>query len=89
MDEKYTVVGRVEIGTDEYRDLIESVLRKDREASENRNQYWTEQAKVKELTKELAATKEQLELYKLFITENTLAKNFSIWKAERLEKDCD
>lgn len=51
MDEKkeYSIIGKVEIGTDEYRDLIEDKLSAQKEASEYRSNYWREQNKTKEL----------------------------------------
>ena len=56
MDEEkkvYSIVGKVEIGTDEYRDLIEGKVSAERELSEYRSKYWAEQGKVSELEKKL------------------------------------
>lgn len=55
MDEKkeYTVVGEVKIGTDEYRDLIEAKISAEKELSEFRSKYWSEQSKTSKLEKEL------------------------------------
>ena len=62
MDEKktYSVVGKVEIGTDEYRDLIEGNVSAEKEASEYRSKYWREEEKVKKLENEL----EDIKAYK-------------------------
>lgn len=61
----YSVIGRVEIGTDEYRDLIEGLAEAKREASENNSERWNEyrrandaEAKLRDITakyEELAA----------------------------------
>lgn len=62
MDEKktYSVVGRVEIGTDEYRDLIEAKMSAEKDLSDYRSRYWREEEKTKALEKKV----EKLEKYK-------------------------
>ena len=58
MDEnkkEYSVVGTVTIGTDEYRDLIETTLSSARQADDYRSKYWSEQAKVRELNEQIKA----------------------------------
>jgi hypothetical protein len=62
MDEKktYTIIGKVEIGTDEYRDLIESLAHASAEADSQRSRRWDLEGKltlandkIKELTAEI------------------------------------
>ena len=52
-NKKYSIIGKVEIGTDEYRDLIESSLNSSKSADEYRSKYWAEQNKVNELKKQV------------------------------------
>ncbi len=69
MEEKkqYSVIGRVEIGTDEYRDLIESALRMEKSADDYRSKYWTEQSKVSELTKKVEALEAKIKKCEMFM----------------------
>lgn len=55
MEEKktYSIIGKVEIGTDEYRDLIERAMEAEERADKNRGDYWKEQSKNSELQKKL------------------------------------
>lgn len=63
MEEKkvYSVVGRVEIGTDEYRDLIETALSNAKQAEDYRSKYWSEQAKVSKLEKQVEALEAKIQ----------------------------
>lgn len=68
MDEKkYSIVGRVEIGTDEYRDLIESRM----EAEKSRDSYmregWKKDDEINKLKKQVEVLTERAERYKNFI----------------------
>lgn len=69
MDEKkeYSVIGRVEIGTDEYRDLIEGKF----EAETKRDNYmrdgWRKDERINELKKQVETLSAQVEKYKNFI----------------------
>lgn len=85
----YSIIGQVTIGTDEYRDLIESVAKADRDKEYYRDRYWEEQRKTRELTEEVNALKDKLGLVTLFFAENSTAKddftNFKVRK--QLEKD--
>ena len=64
---KYSVVGTVQIGTDEYRDLIESNARNEHDASEYRSDYWKEQQRASDLEAKLKAAKDALASYEAFI----------------------
>lgn len=79
---EYSVIGKVEIGTDEYRDLIEAV--KDAESRANRcyNDYCDEYRKAEALAKEV----DSLKPFKDFV----LGKHqdaFKLWKLERMENE--
>lgn len=78
MDENrktYSVIGKVEIGTDEYRDLIEEKSEALRDKSNWYNKYWEESSKVSKLQKELEEVRAELEKYKEFIKKNTALIN--------------
>ena len=81
---EYSMVGKVEIGTDEYRDLIESLaeVRADyNEASrKNTERYW----EIEKLKKQV----EELKMYKEFVTEKCL-DSYKLWKIEKEERNCD
>ena len=72
MDEKktYSFIGKVEIGTDEYRDLIEEKNEALNDKSTWYNKYWEESSKVSKLQKELEETRVELERYKAFVKKN-------------------
>lgn len=88
MEEKktYTIIGKVEIGTDEYRDLIESLARETQRADNNekerREEYWAHDKTKKELTSALGklanlndfvnSSEEMKAKYKLFLAEKQL-----------------
>lgn len=88
MEEKktYTIIGKVEIGTDEYRDLIESLAYATHRANENdderRKEYWAHDKTKKELTSALVklanlndfvnSSEEMKTKYKLFLAEQQL-----------------
>ena len=64
---KYSVVGTVQIGADEYRDLVESNTRNEHDASQYRSKYWGEQNRVSDLETKLKAAKDALASYEAFI----------------------
>lgn len=85
-DEKklYSIIGQVTIGTDEYRDLIESVAKAEKDRGYYRDKYWDEERKTQKLTEEVKALQDKLGLVTLFFTENSTAKddftNFKVRK---------
>lgn len=54
-EKKYSIIGKVEIGTDEYRDLISGLTKAESDADLNRIRYWSEQNKSSNLEKMLEA----------------------------------
>ena len=77
-EKKYQVVGKVEIGTDEYRDLIEEKSHWRNESDEYRRKWYDESKKVEELEKKVAAQEKAIARHKKFISlseERTAAWN--------------
>ena len=85
-EQKYLIVGRVEIGTDEYRDLIENCMRLEKESSENRSKYWNEQTKASEAQKETKIWKEKVSEYQDFIIDENLEKKFKEYRLAKLDE---
>ena len=76
---EYSIIGKVEIGTDEYRDLIEAVKDAESRANRNYNDYWDEYRKAEALAKEV----DSLKLFKEFVMEK-YQDAFKLWKLERM-----
>lgn len=74
----YTIIGRVEIGTDEYRDLIEAVQEAKAEESHQRGRWLDEYNRADELEKKV----KELEPFKNFVTEKNLISDFKLWRIE-------
>ena len=75
-EKKYTIVGKVEIGTDEYRDLLEAKIEAQKESNDYLHRYWDEQSKVRKMEKKvemmtefLKTTKERYAEYLQFVAE--------------------
>lgn len=83
---EYTIVGKVEIGTDEYRDLIEKCIKVEKESSENRSLYWKEQTRANDFKKELDLLKKQNDEYKSFVIECELEKRFKEFRFAKLDE---
>lgn len=85
MDEKkYSVVGKVEIGTDEYRDLIEAVAKLKAEKDQQFSQYWNERTRANNLENDLKAAKEKLaDLQGFFDSSEEIKAKYRLYLAER------
>ena len=79
---EYSVIGKVEIGTDEYRDLIEAVKDAESRADRCHNDYWNEYRKAEALKKEV----DSLKPFKDFVLEK-YQDAFKLWKLERMENE--
>lgn len=77
---EYSLIGRVEIGTDEYRDLIEAVAEAERRADRSNSDYWEKYREVESLKKEV----DSLKPFKEFVLEK-YNDAFKLWKLERME----
>jgi len=69
MDEKkeYSIIGRVEIGTDEYRDLIESKFEAENKKDYYMREGWKKDSEINDLKKKVETLSAQVEKYKNFI----------------------
>lgn len=76
MEEKksYSIIGKVEIGTDEYRDLIEGMAAAVKEASDSNSLRWKEYSRANEAENKLKECTNSLELYKKFVNSSELIK---------------
>lgn len=85
-NKKYSIVGKVEIGTDEYRDLIEGLHKAKTEAEKNSSRYYEEYRKANSLESDLKTATAVMEEYKAFINSSELIKAEYI--KYRSEKEC-
>lgn len=69
-DKKYSIVGKVEIGTDEYRDLIKSSIENEREASNERSNRWKAEERAKKAEEQLSNLKQRYEAIEEFFVSN-------------------
>ena len=66
-EKKYSIIGKVEIGTDEYRDLISGLTQAEANVDSYRSKYWSEQNKTSDLEKKLEAMTEKADKMSEFI----------------------
>ena len=66
-EKKYSIIGKVEIGADEYRDLISGLAKAEAAADSYRGRYWSEQSKTSDLEKKLEAMTEKANAMSEFI----------------------
>lgn len=81
-EKKYEIVGRVEIGTDEYRDLIEEKANLASSVNDYREKFWKEQEEKRKAEKEV----ETLKQYKEYVVEKC-HDSFKLWKMEKESED--
>lgn len=68
MDKKeYLIVGKVEIGTDEYRDLIETNAELKAEKDRHSSRFWEEHTRADKLDTELKDAKKKIEEFQGFL----------------------
>ena len=74
MDEKkvYSVIGKVEIGTDEYRDLIESRIEQEKRADNYMRESWKKDDEIKQLKKQVELLQAKMERCEKFIKKNSV-----------------
>ena len=72
MEEKkvYSFIGKVEIGTDEYRDLIESRMEQEKRADNYMREGWKKDEDIKRLKADNEKLKEEIDKLKKFIKKN-------------------
>ena len=81
-EKKYEFVGKVEIGTDEYRDLIQDLERERASADKYRSESWRKDTEINKLKKEIEVLKECKE----YVTEKCL-DSFRLWKLDRMSQE--
>lgn len=87
-EKKYTNIGSVTIGTDEYRDLIKESITSKAEADDYRSKYWGEQTKSDNLKKELDALKPKYEALNKFLkSDDAIATKYKLYQIEQKEAD--
>lgn len=89
-ERKYSVVGRVEIGTDEYRDLIEEKAEAEREKDNYQSKYWKEQEETKRYKTQVEKLEKELCIYKKFIAStNDLTMQYRNYLIDHSDKEVD
>lgn len=84
----YSIIGKVEIGTDEYRDLIEAVKNAEIEADKQSSRWYEEYKRANALATELKEIKAKFEELQSFVnSEEGLRVRFKLWKVEQSEQD--
>lgn len=84
----YSIIGKVEIGTDEYRDLIEAVKTAEVEADKQSSRWYAEYTRANAAEVELKEVKTKFEELQSFVnSEEGLRARFRLWKVERSEQD--
>lgn len=68
---EYSIVGTVTIGTDEYRDLIESRMEMEKSRDYYMREGWKKDEQIKSLTAENAKLNEELTKCKAYIKQTT------------------
>lgn len=77
-DRKYEIVGKVEIGTDEYRDLITQCAAAQREYEKERDRRWEVERERDSLRKKVEA----LEPYNKYVVESC-HDSYKLWLLEK------
>lgn len=84
----YTIIGKVEIGTDEYRDLIEQVAESKRDADRWNEKYYTEHWELDKVKKELTSALTKLSGLNEFVNSSEEMKTkYKLFLAERQLKE--
>lgn len=83
-EKKYSIVGKVEIGTDEYRDLIETNAELKAEKDKRFSMYWEEHTRANNLENDLKNTREKLEVFQGFLDSNEeIRAKYRLYLVER------
>lgn len=86
---EYQVVGRVEIGTDEYRDLIEKVAEETKRADSYMRTGWEKDTKISNLEKELRSIKERSDLFDDFLKSVEKSEAFKAFIVQKRFEDME
>ena len=69
-DRKYSVIGKVEIGTDEYRDLIESRMEIEKDKDRYMREGWKKDEEINTLKKKVEILTQKVEKCEKFFKNN-------------------
>lgn len=87
-DKKYSVIGKVEIGTDEYRDLIEGLAKAEHDYSEANSKRWEESRRADAAEKELKEIRSRYNLMcEFFKQDDGASAKLKLFRIERAEKE--
>lgn len=89
-DEKkgYSFIGKVEIGTDEYRDLISKSVTLKEACDKARSDYWNERSRGDKLEKDLRSAQQELASLRGFIeSSEKLVAQYSLYLFEKKQKE--
>lgn len=82
-NKEYSIIGKVEIGTDEYRDLITSVAEYKAESENYRSKFWSKDTECDKLSKELEEANIKINRYMAFINSSEeLKAKYKLWIIE-------
>ena len=86
-EKTYSVVGTVTIGTDEYRDLIESNKENEKLYDEYRAKYWSERSENDSNKKAAEALKQRVDEFNDFMNSvDGVRDKFKLWKLDQQEE---
>ena len=89
-EKKYSIIGKVEIGTDEYRDLISGLAKAEADADSCRIKYWSEQTKASNLEKKLEAMTEKADAMLEFINSSEeLKAKYALFLASKQQEESE
>ena len=84
----YTIIGKVEIGTDEYRDLIEQLAESRKEVDKWNDKYYNAYWKLEKVEKELESTSTKLSSLNDFInSSDEIRTKYKLFLAEQQLKE--
>lgn len=86
-DKEYSIKGKVEIGTDEYRDLIEQRLILEKKSSNERSRRWDAENELKKVSDKLETVTNKMNKLITYINTKNLTENFKIWQLEQEESE--
>ena len=79
---EYSIIGKVEIGTDEYRDLVSGIVTAEKECAEYRSKFWATEKERDNAKKNLEEVTEKLSSITKFLNETGLMDKYKLWKID-------
>lgn len=87
MDEekKYSIIGEVKIGTDEYRDLIEGLAKVKADLDKRNDAYWDMRSKLNKAEEQVKSLQNEFAQLNNFVNSSEeLKAKYKAWRLERL-----